>query len=135
MMASFRSATCSLAKIAETWLGTAVIWLTFVAMLTLVPGVIAVGMLARRHAPRLGTTGLVLACAGFLSLFWSTVAGSDNVVPAWAGLLLAASQILHIVFAIIVPVHALDGLAWGLTTVGFAAAAVAFLRDQPVVLT
>jgi len=32
-------------------------------------------------------------------------------------------------------VHALDGLAWGLTTVGFAAAAVAFLRDQPVVLT
>jgi hypothetical protein len=99
-------------------------------MLTLVPGVIAVGMLARRHAPRLGTTGLVLACAGFLSLFWSTVAGSDNVVPAWAGLLLAASQILHIVFAIIVPVHALDGLAWGLTTIGFAAAAVALLREQ-----
>jgi hypothetical protein len=30
---------------------TAVIWLTFAAMLTLVPGVIAVGMLARRHAP------------------------------------------------------------------------------------
>jgi hypothetical protein len=162
---------------------TAVIWLTFVAMLTLVPGVIALGMLARRHAPRLGTTGLVLACAGFLSLFWSTVAGSDNValaaarlgmrpgttgalltsmgkivpiglaanifvlghvlglmllgialwrgrvMPAWAGLLLAASQILHIVFAIIVPVHALDGLAWGLTTVGFAVAAVAFTRE------
>lgn len=162
---------------------TAVIWLTFVAMLTLVPGVIALGMLARRHAPRLGTTGLVLACAGFLSLFWSTVAGSDNValaaarlgmrpgttgalltsmgkivpiglaanifvlghvlglmllgialwrgrvVPAWAGLLLAASQILHVVFAIIVPVHALDGLAWGLTAVGFAAAALAFARE------
>ncbi len=163
---------------------TAVIWLTFVAMLTLVPGVIAVGMLARRHAPRLGTTGLVLATAGFLCLFWSTVAGADNValaaahlgtrptatgalitsmgnivpiglasdifvaghvlglillgialwrgrvVPAWAGLLLAASQILHVVFAIIVPVHALDGLAWGLTTVGFAAAAVAFTREH-----
>jgi hypothetical protein len=161
----------------------AVIWLTFVAMLTLVPGVIALGMLARRHSPRLGTTGLVLACAGFLSLFWSTVAGSDNValgaahlgmhpattgalltsignilpiglasnifvlghvvglillgialwrgrvVPAWAGLLIAVSQILHVVFAIIVPVHALDGLAWGLTTVGFAVAAVAFIRE------
>ena len=65
---------------------TAVIWLTFVAMLTLVPGVIALGMLARRHAPRLGTTGLVLACAGFLSLFWSTVAGSDNVALAAAHL-------------------------------------------------
>jgi hypothetical protein len=109
----------------------------------------------------------VLACAGFLSLFWSTLAGSDNValgaarpgirpgttgapltsigkivpiglassifvlghvlglvllgialwrgrvVPAWAGLLLAASQVLHVLFAVIVPVHALDGLAWG----------------------
>jgi hypothetical protein len=28
------------------------------------------------------------------------------------------------------PVHALDGLAWGLTTVGFAAAAVALLREH-----
>ena len=163
---------------------TAVIWLTFVAMLTLVPGVIALGMLARRGAPRLGTTGLVVATAGFLSLFWSTVAGSDNialgaarigirpgttgalldsvgrifpiglasnifvaghviglillgialwrgrVVPAWAGLLLAVSQVLHVVFAIIVPVHALDGCAWGLTAVGFAAAAVAFARGD-----
>jgi hypothetical protein len=161
----------------------AVIWLTFIAMLTLVPGVIALGMLARRYAPRLGTTGLVLASAGFLSLFWSTVAGTDNVafgaarlgmrpaatgalltsigkivpvglaanlfvlghvigllllgialwrgrvVPAWAGLLLAASQILHVVFAIILPVHALDGCAWALTAVGFAAAAVALTRE------
>ena len=53
-----------------------------------------------------------------------------RVVPAWAGLLLAASQLLHIVFAVIVPVHALDGLAWGLTAVGFAAAAVALLREH-----
>jgi hypothetical protein len=29
-------------------------------------------------------------------------------------------QILHVVFAIILPVHALDGCAWGLTAVGFA---------------
>ena len=48
-------------------------------MLTLVPGVIAVGMLARRHAPRLGTAGLVLAVAAFMSLFWSNVTGADNV--------------------------------------------------------
>lgn len=130
-----------------------------------------------------GPPGWVLACAGFLSLFWSTLAGSDNValgaarpgirpgttgalltsigkivpiglasnifvlghvlglvllgialwrgrvVPAWAGLLLAASQVLHVLFAVIVPVHALDGLAWGLTAVGFAAAAVALIRE------
>jgi len=161
----------------------AVIWLTFIALLTLVPGAIALGMLARRHSPRLGTAGLVLACAAFLCLFWSTVAGSDNIalgaarigmrpgttgalltsigkippiglavnvfvlghivglvllgialwrgraVPAWAALLLAASQILHLVFAVIVPVHLLDGCAWGLTAVAFAAAAVAFTRE------
>ncbi len=53
-----------------------------------------------------------------------------RVVTAWAGLLLAASQLLHIVFAVIVPVHALGDLAWGLTAVGFAAAAVALLREN-----
>jgi hypothetical protein len=160
-----------------------VIWLTFVALLTLIPGVIALGMLARRHAPKLGTTGLVLAYAAFACLFWSSVAGSDSValgaarigmhpsttgglltsignippvglgaaifvfghilslvllavalwrghvVPAWAALLLGVSQILHFVFAVIVPVHALDGCAWGLTAVAFAAAAVALARE------
>lgn len=162
---------------------TIVIWLTFVALFTLIPGVIAVGMLARRHAPRLGTTGLVLAFAGFMCLFWSTVAGSDNValaaarignspavtgklldamgaipaiglasnifvlghvlglalvgialwrgrvLPAWAAFMIAISQLLHVVFAIVVPVHALDGLAWGLTAVGFAVAATVMGRE------
>lgn len=58
---------------------TIVIWLTFAALLTLIPGVITLGLLARRHAPRLGTAGLVLAYAAFACLFWSSVAGSDNV--------------------------------------------------------
>jgi hypothetical protein len=160
-----------------------VVWLTFIAMLTLIPGVIAVGMLARRGAPRLGTIGLVVAFAGFMSLFWSTVAGSDNValgaarigispaltgrlldsmaavpaiglgtnlfvaghilglvllgialwrgrvLPSWAALLIAVSQVLHFIFAVVVPVHALDGLAWGLTAVGFAVAALALVRE------
>jgi hypothetical protein len=162
---------------------TVVVWLTFIALLTVIPGVIALGLLARRHAPRLGTAGLVLAFAAFACLFWSTVAGADNValgaarigtaphatgalltsigaippiglgsnifvighilgllllavalwrgraVPGWAALLLGASQILHFVFAVIVPVHALDGCAWGLTAVGFAVAAVALNRE------
>ena len=160
-----------------------VVWLTFVALLTLIPGVIVLGLLARRHAPRLGTAGLVLAFAAFMSLFWSTVAGSDNValgaariglnpavtgklldsmgaipaigfaawlfpvghilgliligialwrgrvVPGWAALAIGVSQVLHLVFAVIVPNHALDGLSWGLTTLGFAVAAVAFVRE------
>jgi hypothetical protein len=158
-------------------------WLIFVALLTLIPGVIAVGMVARRGAPRLGTAGLVLSFAAFMGLFWS-ISAADTVdlaaarigmspvltgrlvtalgnihpvglatgififghiigvallgvalwrgrmVPAWAGLLLAASQFMHLVFAVFVPSHALDGAAWGLTAVGFAAAAVAMLRGS-----
>jgi hypothetical protein len=161
-----------------------VIWLTFIALLTLVPGVTALGMLARRGARRLGNTGLALAFAGFMCLFWSTVAASDNValgaarigmspaltgrlldsigaipairlasilfvlghvvgltllgvaiwrgrvLPAWAALMIAVSQPLHVVFAVVAPVHALDGLAWGLTTVGFAAAALVLVRES-----
>jgi hypothetical protein len=160
-----------------------VIWLTFIALITLIPGVITVGMLARRRAPRLGTAGLVLSFAAFACLFWSSVAGADNValgaarigmhpgttgalitsigaipavglgsaifvtghivglvllavalwrgrvVPAWAALLLGTSQILHFVFAVIAPVHALDGCAWALTAVGFAVAAIALIRE------
>jgi hypothetical protein len=33
------------------------------------------------------------------------------------------------VFAVIVPNHALDGLSWGLTAVGFAVAALTFIRE------
>ena len=47
-----------------------VVWLTFIAMLTLIPGIIVVGLLARRGSHRLGTIGLVLAFAAFMSLFW-----------------------------------------------------------------
>lgn len=80
---------------------TIVIWLTFVALLTMIPGVIAVGIALWR----------------------------GRVLPAWAALMIAISQLLHVVFAIIVPVHALDGLAWGLTAVGFAVAAMAMVRE------
>ena len=52
-----------------------------------------------------------------------------RAIPAWAALLIAASQVLHFVFAVIVPVHALDGLAWGLTAVGFAVAALTLARQ------
>jgi hypothetical protein len=51
-----------------------------------------------------------------------------GAVPRWAALALAASQPLHLVFAVALVNHALDAASWALTGVGFAAAAVAALR-------
>lgn len=47
-----------------------------------------------------------------------------RVMPRWAAVALAVSQPLHLVFAVFVPNHVLDALAWTLTGVGFAAAVV-----------
>jgi hypothetical protein len=51
------------------------------------------------------------------------------VVPAWAAVALAISQPLHLVFAVFVPNHVLDSVAWTLTAVGFAAAAITWKDD------
>lgn len=51
-----------------------------------------------------------------------------NVIPRWAAVALAVSQPLHLVFAVVIPNHPLDGLAWSLTAVGFGAAALAGAR-------
>jgi hypothetical protein len=161
---------------------SATLWLTLIAMVTLVPGVIAVGLPAIRRARILGTWGTALAVAGF-SLLWATtstdfaaLAGArsgigatataallDNMtagppmaaatavfitghilgtvllgtallrtrtIPAWAAWALIVSQPLHFVFAVVAPVRALDAAAWGLTTLAFAAAAVASGRAR-----
>ena len=166
---------------------TAVIWLTFVALLTLIPGVIAVGHARQAPCPaaRHGRAGAGVRRRSHEPVLVDASAGSDNVALAAARVGLppalpgaaadqhrrtipsrragrepsscsatssasccsasrcgadassppgrrccsAASQVLHFVFAVIVPVHALDGCAWGLTAVGFAAAAVALARE------
>jgi hypothetical protein len=46
----------------------AVLWLSMAAALTLVPGTIAIGVMAVRGARRLGTVATILAVAGFSSL-------------------------------------------------------------------
>jgi hypothetical protein len=51
------------------------------------------------------------------------------VIPRWAAAALIVSQPLHVVVAVVVPNHAVDGLAWVLTAVGFAAA-VAVWADR-----
>jgi len=58
-----------------------VLWLGFVGILTLVPGVLAVGRLTRRSAPRLTAAALVLAVPGYLVLAW--LVSSDLLL--WAG--------------------------------------------------
>lgn len=161
----------------------AALWLTFLASLTLVPAVIAVGMIARRGSRWLGTIALVVSTAGFMNMFGPDVTASDyvslgatrvgmspvtagglvdgidalppvsvggavfvlghvagilllgialwrgRVIPTWAALLLAFSQIAHLIFAVFVPVHLLDGLAWGVTAFGFAMVGVAVVAQ------
>ena len=58
-----------------------VLWLGFVAILTLVPGALWVGGVVRRHAPRLTVAALVLLIPGYLALPW--LGASDLLV--WTG--------------------------------------------------
>jgi hypothetical protein len=55
-----------------------VLWLGYLAFLTLVPGVYFVGRLTRRGTPRLTAVAVVLMLAGYLSLPWT--ASSDAFV-------------------------------------------------------
>jgi hypothetical protein len=50
-----------------------VVWLGFLACLTLVPGVIYAGRMVAREAPRLAAIATVLLVTGYLSLAWLTV--------------------------------------------------------------
>lgn len=60
---------------------SAVLWLGLVAMFTLLPGVLAVGRLTRRGAPRLTAAAMLLVVPGYLALTY--VIGSDLVL--WTG--------------------------------------------------
>jgi hypothetical protein len=153
---------------------SAVVWLGYLALITLPLGVVVVGGAAMRARPVLGGIGAALAWVGFTSLAFivasdvvtlaGVTAGLPNativtittavdgsatavvaiaafiaghilgivllgaalwrVIPRWTAVALIISQPLHFVFAVIVPNHALDVLAWTLTGIGFAAAAL-----------
>lgn len=157
---------------------TAVLWLAYLALLTLPLGVLIAGRLAMTVRPVFGTIAAVVAWTGFISLF--SLTGTDQValaatevdlptptvvalstameglppgmigglafvvghilgvillgialwraIPKWTAIALIVSQPLHLVFAVFVPNHALDAVAWSLTGVGFAAAAIASAR-------
>lgn len=52
---------------------SAVVWLGFLAGLTLVPGVMFAGRIVGRTAPRLAAAATILLVVGYLSLAWLTV--------------------------------------------------------------
>lgn len=54
-----------------------------------------------------------------------------RAIPWWSALLLAVSQPPHLVFAVVVPDHLLDGLAWLLTGMGFTVTAAVAARRAP----
>lgn len=60
---------------------SAVVWLGLVAVLTLVPAVLALARLTRRGAPRLTMAAVLLAVPGYLSLGW--LVGGDLLL--WTG--------------------------------------------------
>ena len=57
---------------------SAVLWLTYVGLLTLVPGLIAAARICRTAAPRLTTWALGFAVPGYLSL--GMLVGSDHLL-------------------------------------------------------
>ena len=94
------------------------------------PGTTGALLTSIANIPPVGLGTAIFVLGHILSLVLLAVAlWRGHAVPAWAALLLAVSQILHFVFAVIMPVHALDGCAWGLTAMAFAAAAVALARE------
>jgi hypothetical protein len=155
---------------------SAVVWLGYVALLTLPLGLFIAGRTAARAAPVLSTIAAAVAWIGFVSLFagigidqlglagvqshtpMSTMVALSGaldttpptsipglvfvpghilggillgialwrVIPKWAAIALILSQPLHLVFAVFVPNHALDAVAWCLTGVGFTAAALSY---------
>jgi hypothetical protein len=52
---------------------SAVVWLGFLACLTLIPGVIFAGRVVAREAPRLAALATILLVTGYISLAWLTV--------------------------------------------------------------
>jgi hypothetical protein len=158
--------------------GEAVVWLSLLLVLTLIPSVLAAGRLTQRRAPRLTLLAVGLLVPAFAALLFGAgdaliqvlaggalppdaaarvladfqaqpavaaamtvfVAGHiigmvllgfaflrARVMPVAVAIGVIVSQPLHLA-AVIAGSRPLDGVAWGLTTLGFGFAALAVLR-------
>lgn len=89
-----------------------VLWLGFIALLTLVPGVLWVGRLTRRGAPRLTAAAMLLLVPGYLALGWLLSAD----VLLWTG---AAAQLDPAVLARMAETgHPTSAIAAGVFVIG-----------------
>jgi hypothetical protein len=157
----------------------AVLWLSLVMAVTMVPAVLAAVRLARRRRPVLATVaagvnlvaylaggtalvasdlllrvavdgqhdraaivsfvdavnahptigvGLVVFVVGHIAGMVLLGAALWRIIPVWAAVALIVSQPLHLIAYVVLQVQLLDGLAWGLAVLGFAACALVVLR-------
>jgi hypothetical protein len=90
----------------------------------------AVALLEAAHPSYAIATGIFVVGHVVGTVLLGVAMLRSRVVPAWAAIITIASQPLHFVAAVIVPNHTLDGVAWGLNAIGFAAAAVAIIRTR-----
>jgi hypothetical protein len=121
-----------------------VLWLGYIAFLTLVPGVYVVGRLTRRSTPWLTAIAVVLMVAGYLSLPWTASSDVFTWSAGTAGLdpasIAKAADVTHgsmnLAGFVFVIGHVLGtillGIAMWRSRVGPRWAAIAVLVSQPI---
>jgi len=77
--------------------------------------------------PAIGV-GLVLFVVGHIAGMILLGMALWRIIPVWASIALIVSQPLHLIAYVVLQIQLLDGLAWGLTALGFAACALAVAR-------
>jgi hypothetical protein len=109
---------------------SAVLWLGLIATFTLLPGVLAVGHLTRREAPRMTAAAMLLVVPGYLALTY--MLGSDLVLWMGARAGLDASTLTELAST----VHPTSDIAVGVFVLGHVIGTVllglALLRSRTV---
>ena len=109
---------------------SAVLWLGLIATFTLLPGVLAVGRLTRRGAPKLTAVAMLLVVPGYLALTY--MIGSDLVLWTGARAGLDVSSLTHLAETI----HPTSNIAVGVFVLGHVIGTVllglALLRSRTV---
>jgi len=90
----------------------------------------AVALLEAAHPSYAVATGIFVVGHVLGTVLLGVAMLRSRLVPAWAAIATIVSQPLHFFAAVVVPNHTLDGFAWGLNALGFAAAAVVIIRTR-----